>query len=308
MGILDVGKELLNKAKVVVFDDDIDIDMIDFEKVCEEDEEGNISPISPSKRRIIYTISDKDISRLLDIDERRETFSEQNFFAKILDGFSIQENLKDVGEKLFLKDLKDRLTMYPAISSELAEKHFKFPPNHPKQNLLYGMCDIIPDLYVPISTFHDYFMQMKHTSFIELCASLGAKEIYLEYAEIENKSYNIDSSANIPSALGMLGLNLSLDESTSNKMNGKLAFKFSEKNKEIKDYQSEWIDTEPTWKSMKKMRIENHAESYRAEFNYSEDYGVNSKVAANCTALGINIGGSFKAIKETKLKYNVLFW
>jgi hypothetical protein len=212
------------------------------------------------------------------------------------------------------KDLNRRIKFvekyhaYPVITIEDAQKHFKFPPNHPQHNTLYGMCDILPDIYVPLSAFHEYFRQMKYSSFLELCASLGAKEISLEYADIENTSYKIDATSAIPTKLGELGLDASVDGSTNKNMSGKFTINFPEKNKAIKEYHTEWMETEPTWKSMKKMRIENHVESFKVEFNYTYDFGINASLAAKCVGLGFDIGGEFKEMKKIELKYNVIFW
>ena len=268
-----------------------------FEKaVWAVDDNGNI--LNPLERRIIYVVSPKEIDK--DIDN--------TYNIKWYHFIPFVSLIKSAQVDRLEKNYKDKYETYPLIGAINAEKYFNFPRNHPVRNMLYGMCDIIPDFYVPLSSFHEYFQQLKHSSFLELCASLGAKEIYLEYAEMENMSYKIDASGNIPTELGEFGLDFSLDSSTTKKMAGRLAYKFSEKNKKIKEYQSEWMETEPTWKSMKKMRIENHVESFKAEFNYSDDFGINSEVAAKVAGFGINIGGEFKEIKKTKLKYNVVFW
>jgi hypothetical protein len=258
--------------------------------VC--DDKDNI--IAPAERRIIYVVSPNEMDK--DIDKA--------YKIKLKDFIPIIQFLKNKDEQL----LYEKYSLYPIIGMKNAQKHFKFPPNHPVRNMLYGMCDIIPDLYIPISSFHEYFQQMKHASFLELCASLGAKEIYLEFAEIEGTSYQFDSSSKIPTQLGNLGLDLSINGGINKNVNGKLAYRFNARNKDIKEYESEWMISEPTWKSLKKMRIKNHVESFRAEFNYSDDFGINLKVAAKCNNYGISIGGEFKEIKNIMLKYNVIFW
>jgi hypothetical protein len=159
------------------------------------------------------------------------------------------------------------------------------------------MCDLLPDKYVPLNIFHTYFQQKKHSSFIELCASLGAKEVYLEFAEIDNKSYKINTSSDILiEELSKLGVNLNVNGHKN--MNGKIAYTFSEKNNKIKDYQSVWIETEPTWESMIKMRINNHAKTCNVEYNYTDDFGINADVIAKCADFWINIGGEFNKMKK----------
>ena len=198
---------------------------------------------------------------------------------------------------------------YPLINIELAKIYFDFPPGHPKPNSVYAMCNIFPNQYVPLNNFHRYFQELKHSSFIDLCGYLGAKEVYLEHAVINNKSLNIDLSAgDIPTELGNLGLGLKGGYSKGKNSNYNLAFSFSEKNKEIKDYDSPWLNSEPTWKSMKENRQNNFAESFKAEYNYNDDFGINGSIFAELSGMGINIGGSSQDFNSIKLIYKVIFW
>jgi hypothetical protein len=250
-------------------------------------------PIAPAERRIIYVISGTGLQKDL------KKFGDSHLAVYMVPILGLVKALVELKSE---NNFKKHYSAYPIIDIEGAQEHFKFPPNHPQHNMLYAMCDILPNLYVPLSTFHDYIQQMKHSSFIELCASLGAKEIYYEYGEPNNKSHKINASSNIP--LEKVNISGNMDK----KKERKLAYKFPEKNIGSKDFQSEWLDTEPTWKSMKKMRIENHVESFIVEYNYTEDFGINANIAAKCKGLKLDIGGEFKEMKKIELKYNVVFW
>jgi len=111
---------------------------------------------------------------------------------------------------------------------------FKFPPNHPIANTAYAMVDVYPDHYVPLAGFHEHYKQTKHAAFIELCASLGAKEICIENAEINEQTLDID--ADIKKPLAKLGLGINIRE--NHETGQKIAFKFSEANRAIKDFDS----------------------------------------------------------------------
>jgi hypothetical protein len=83
---------------------------------------------------------------------------------------------------------------------------------------------------------------------------------------------------------------------------------FPEDNKEIKEYDSPWMATEPTWVAMYNMRRNNKLTVYEAEFHYTEDMGITDSVAAEIDKMGVNLGGSFESIKRERLKYKVIFW
>jgi len=207
-----------------------------------------------------------------------------------------------------LIDPKKFVFPYPMIHVDLAKEYYNFPPGHPILNSAYAMCNIIPNQYVPVSTFHEYFRQLKYSSLIELCGALGAKELFLEYAEVNNKTVNVDLSGNIPTELGSLGLGANIGYNKNRNINDNLSFTFSEENKKVKDYNSPWLSTEPTWSAMKKTRKDNFLKSFKIEYNYLDDFGINGNVAASLNNIGINIGGSYKDFKEIKLKYHVVFW
>jgi len=199
---------------------------------------------------------------------------------------------------------KMQLVNQPQYTIEKALQLFKFPPNHPIANTAYAMADVFPDHYIPISQFHQYFKETKHAAFIELCASLGAKEITIERAEINNQALDINGDIKTP--LSQLGLGINVKE---NRETGeKIAFKFSEENKGIKDYDSPWINTEASWRSMIKLRRDNHMSEVGAEFNCVDDMGINTGLTAQLQGVGVNIGGSFQEMTKIRLSYNVLFW
>ena len=74
------------------------------------------------------------------------------------------------------------------------------------------------------------------------------------------------------------------------------------------DYDSPWLNTEPSWRIMNNMRRNNFLKEFVAEFSYVDDMGINSQFASKILKYGINIGGSFIEMTKIKLKYKVIFW
>jgi len=191
---------------------------------------------------------------------------------------------------------------YYTISKAL--ELFNFPPNHPTTPASYTMIDLFPDVYVPTSGFHEYYKQRKHQAFLELCANLGAKEIDIASVEINDRS--LDIKGDIAGPLSSLGLGINAHESSKTGM--KIAFRFSEGNKGIKNYDSPWLQTEPSWLAMNNMRRQNHLSEIGAEFNCTDNMGIDANLAANFSKAKINIGGSFTEMTKIRLSYHVVFW
>lgn len=186
--------------------------------------------------------------------------------------------------------------------------HFKFPPQHPIINAAYAMSDILPNQYVPLASFHEYMRHAKHADFIELAACLGAKEIHLEYAEIDNKALDLKADSTVPIKLSALNIGINGCAKSSHNVSSLLAFAFPQKNSQLKPYSSPWMNTEPTWVSMDKLRRNHFLESYSAEFSYSDEMGITPTLSAGLNKIGVNIGGKFSKMHSIKLNYRVVFW
>lgn len=92
---------------------------------------------------------------------------------------------------------------YPVFDLNFARKNFRFPPQHPKDGVVYACCEIEPDLYIPLASFHTYMYQSKMSAFSEMCASLGAKTCRIIYEEENGKVITMHGGAeNIPTNAG----------------------------------------------------------------------------------------------------------
>jgi len=58
---------------------------------------------------------------------------------------------------------------------------------------------------------------------------------------------------------------------------------------------------------MNNLRRNNHLQEIGAEFNYTDDMGINAELTAQLKVVGVNIGGSFSEITKIRLSYNVIF-
>ena len=188
--------------------------------------------------------------------------------------------------------------------------NFQFPPQHPQKGIVYSCPDYQPDFYIPISNFHQFSLKLKESAFLEMCAHLGAKEIQLTEEIVDNIKIETNiTSDNIPTNNGNLSANINSEYKNNQTNYNGVKFKFPKPiNYNSNPYKSKWIETEPTWRSLQKFRLENNILEYSAELHYSDEMGINTKLAGKLNKIGLNIGGDFNKIKKIERKYKVIFW
>lgn len=218
-------------------------------------------------------------------------------------------NLKVAGYSLF-EALRGKTKLpYPILDLRLAREQFTFPINHPIDGLVYACCQTEPNLYVPLASFHQYLYEAKMAAFHELCANLGVRHCTVVYAEEDGQDVTTRARASGSPTRIVPG---SVDLSTSvNLHSGETAGVFAEyppPNRPLIESQSGWLNGEPTWGMMQKLRFERNLERWRAEFSYLDDMGINTNVVTAIAGLGLDIGGAFMKMNQRKWTFDVGFW
>lgn len=197
----------------------------------------------------------------------------------------------------------------PALEINTARRKFKFPLQHPIDGVMYSSCDVQPDLYFPLAGFHDYFFESKVNALIELCSSLNAKEIKVIYAEEDSidvttkfKGKNIPT----PKGLGNIGVDTSFTSAQSSE--GDIFYSFGKPTKDIMEFQSPWLETEPSWITLQNVRLNGDAEHHIVNFSQTDEVGITADLAADLNQIGVNIGGTYNKLVKRKFKFQVEFW
>ncbi|MGM0946660.1 MAG: hypothetical protein ACQEW9_15895 [Bacteroidota bacterium] len=194
---------------------------------------------------------------------------------------------------------------YPFVEIDYAFNNFKFPPQHPIEGLIYCCSDFESNYYMPLNEFHSYSLKLKESAFIEMCAHLGAKEIVLIDENINDKKTDLNLNLNLLKFKA--GANYS--ENETSQINSNFIFRFPKpKCFKNENYENNWIESEPSWNTLQKLRINNDLKEYVADFSYTDEMGITASLAAKIVSFGLEIGGSFKEIKKVNRKYSVTFW
>lgn len=197
----------------------------------------------------------------------------------------------------------------PALEINSARKRFDFPIQHPINGAVYCCVDTEPDLYLPLAGFHEYFFEAKMNAFIELCSSLNAKTIKVIYAEENGVKFTGKGGAkNIPTPKGLAGGTINGGGNTQNDYDKDIYYSFTKPSKPIQKLESAWLNAEPSWKKLQKLRIEGDAEKGIANFSHTDEMGITADVAAGLNKMGANIGGTYKKLTKRKFQFTVEFW
>lgn len=204
-----------------------------------------------------------------------------------------------------LSERKKQKLKFAFATTKYSFNNFDFPPQHPQKGIIYSSTDFEPNFYIPLSTFHQYSFDLKQSAFIEMCAHLGAKEIIL----LEEIIDDVKTNLKVKNELATSNSKIENENTFKNSKSEKTSFRFPKPvQKQSSEYESNWIKSEPTWRTLQKIRIENNVSEYNAELNYTDEMGINFELATKLIKNGLNIGGSFQKIKKTKRVYKVVFW
>src|SRR5262245_33329010 len=197
---------------------------------------------------------------------------------------------------LLIKALKGAGKLpYPLFDLRTARDQFKFPINHPIDGLAYVCCETEPDLYVPLASFHQYMYEAKLAAFHELCANLGVRHCTVIYAEEDGQDITTRVRASgIPTQIGPVSVGLRTSTSQHSSETAAVFTAYPPPNRPLTETRSGWMNGEPTWGVMQRLRFERNLERYRAEFSYLDDMGIDANVAAKIAGVGLDIGGEFK--------------
>ena len=209
------------------------------------------------------------------------------------------------------KETEELLNDFAVVDISLAEslekeKIFKFPPNHPQPDNLYLMNSLYPNKYIPAKDFNRYNNELKLSSLLKICAGLGAKKILIDSLNIDGKEIKCEAIVPIPiKEETIINADIKIGSKRDKETGLICEAEFGEKNKDIKEYDSPWLETETTWQTMCNLRKDNDLKNYLISCKYNE---------VDIAEIEIGLEKIFKfSIKGSKtskveIKYQVVFW
>jgi hypothetical protein len=207
---------------------------------------------------------------------------------------------------------------------------FHLLPGHPRDNMVYAGHPAIPKYYIPLAEFHQIVFQHKFSEAISMLMNLGAKNLHVRYVKglglehllsqgvvsaapikteaAENRGRAImDAYKNMlkSSPIGTAGfedLKANIEQvvllRTAPRMTipPRLPFNMA------------WYMFEPTWQWVGEGRMKFGLKEFIIDFNYNEDYDINSSLREKLVKAGFHVGTEFAVHVPTLWRIFGEFW
>lgn len=178
-----------------------------------------------------------------------------------------------------------------------------FPAGHPLKDVVYVADPGVPERYFPVSDFHRAMFDDKYTEVIRILRSLGAERIDIVYVHGFERAGGVKFEVNTVPGEGHGGVQIT----SKRKLGATLAMELRPEGRPRLPRDLVWYRSEPLWQEIAEARLEHRLHSFNLELRYTEDFGVNSDLAAKIQKVGLNLGGDFRSFRETVWKISGTF-
>ena len=175
-------------------------------------------------------------------------------------------------------------------------KSLTFAPGHPVPNVVYVGDPCVAGKYYPVANFHHFMFEGKVVEAIRLLRSLRATEISVEYLEGFDQAGNIDFS--IVTSIGDVG-EVGSGRTGKARSGANISMQLSPTMPAHVPADLIWFASEPMWQEVAAARLESGLRTFAIKVNYTEDFGIDSKLTAKIEGVGLKLGGKFTDYKET---------
>lgn len=199
-----------------------------------------------------------------------------------------------------LRRLRDQGTTVRPISLATAQP-LRFPPGHPRSNVVYAAHPVDAGAYIPAADFHRFLFQHKVAEAQRLIRMLGATSVMVKSVQGWDREAAAHLGLSFPEpSSGMTSTVSASAERTStsgNEIITTMTLKPSGDPRVPDDLV--WYPHEPLWNEIASARIESGLREFSIDVRSSDDFGINSKLKAAVDKVGLEAGGKFVEHVET---------
>jgi hypothetical protein len=199
------------------------------------------------------------------------------------------------------KALGDKDVRNFPVGLEAISKTVRFrPAGHPYYKQIYVGHPLIPHIYYPIGDFHERVFEHKFHEAIAMLAALGAKELKAKHLKGWSKEFSMGLS--LPELLTQVAsVDAKLEVNSKGSSDMLFQAQFPGNEDPFLPKHLKWIDSEESWRNIANLRLNHNMDHFTLKFQYTNDFGVNAKLATGIEQVGIKIGveGGYKEFKET---------
>jgi len=188
--------------------------------------------------------------------------------------------------------------------SESKSLNLRFPPGHPRENVVYAQHPANPLVYYTASSFHRQAFEHKFAEVITLLSSLGANEIKVEHVSGWDQDFSAGLSVSVPTKdSASINANKAGAEKSAVLFDARLPGHDSPSIPE----NLTWYPHESLWQAVATARVDNGLKNFNLSLTYSDDYGLNGDFKAAIKGTGLELGGKFEEHQSTVWKITGTF-
>jgi hypothetical protein len=194
----------------------------------------------------------------------------------------------------FFQKYRERDVPFLAVPFSWSDK-LQIPPGHPREGVLYAGHPSTPRRYLPISKFHQLTFEDKFAEALRILMHLGAHEIDVKHERGWDRGFASEIDAGIPPKSGDVSLEGDLESEKEAVYHAELA---GHENPVLPD-DLVWLPHEPTWQTVVEGRKNFGLEEFSLTLQYTDDYDIDAKLAADAENAGFSLSGSFEKHQST---------
>lgn len=186
------------------------------------------------------------------------------------------------------------------IALETAES-LRFPPGHPRTNVVYAAHPVDLGVYIPAADFHRFLFQHKVAEAQRLIRALGAETVMVKSVQGWSREAALHFGLSVvePTSTAPVNASTDLDRTTRAGEEVITTMSLTPQGEPAVPDDLVWFPHEPLWQEIARARIESGLREFSIDVRSSDDFGINAKLKASVDRVGLEAGGKFVEHVET---------
>lgn len=185
----------------------------------------------------------------------------------------------------------------------------RFPPGHPRRNVVYVGHPVDAGSYIPAADFHRFLFEHKVAEALRLVRSLGAETVKVVYIEGWDSSAAAKLGLSLPQAVAGADVEVGLDAGRQGASTYEVLTKMrlAPSGEPAIPADLVWTPHEPLWSELAHARIESGLTEIVIDIRSTDDFGVNAGLKVLIQKTGLDAGGEFVEHKKTTWRLEATF-
>ena len=198
--------------------------------------------------------------------------------------------------------------LIPHLCPADAARRYNFDLGGLEDGSVYVLNPCSPKHYLSPALYDERIAQEKLAAFLQIASALGAKKVELKSGEALSTERNGKMGVPLPNIAAQLGLNVSFKDKQT--VDRQVCAEFAEPSRAPYSPPDldKWREMDPTLDSMVKMRLNGQILKQGVSLSFGSTFGIASEITAKMGKLGLNVGGEYREVANSRWAFEVEFW